>query len=1536
MSVNLFASYICKLRQSSSDLPVHMLYFAVFPELFFYFIFDTVCAVTSQDVQAKIYVSQATGNDSSSCGAQSFPCKTISRAVERAPSGGTIYLDGTDTILHPYNCEPLTSQHLGIYVNKSLAFVGFYSRVHIMCKEDQNWLLDGTVSRNPVKVNFSELSFQRSRLYFQDVSMDIKRCAFVKSPTSVINVKLALQKVLTAVLNYVVFERNGACISISSTEERRTQVAMVVVVKNSVFNGDGALVNESSIAQASVLYINTQDQPSALEIQMNNVTFTNNPVNGMVYVQNNLGLTKLSLENNTIVANGMLANRMDLSSSFWVIQALNVLIDMLDTQILRNTARMLYVTADVVNVTLSGTNVVNNTNEPSQGGVLYIRSKSLDLSIGNCYFDNVDSSSGQGGAGYLTADKITLNISGSQFYGHKSGVGGVFYIAATSLSTSISNSSFSRNFVEGYGSVFIFNLSPNAIANVVLQNCDFNSNVAFGPGGAIVLSQGRKVTLNINKVRFYKCSSSGGPIHGATVTIDSSSEVELLISSTVFDANSVFDLSPRSFGGVIGLSGNKPGLINLTANDVLFSNNKIPHSTGGAFYLQTNCKTFLNFYKVRFVNNYSGQPGGAIFVSCAGSPGDVDLTISNCQFKRNKQGAINTNKCESRLSISNTVFELNFSDFPGGGVFVEELRALFIVDSIFMANTAMSEGGALSVTGRNSSITIANTEFLGCSSSFEGGAVFIKVRNDSEVSIKSSLFKNNTAAAAFGGAIHVDMSEDRLVHSGCRSPNPISRVTIPRRSWAYKNVARLEETLLEENFASEGGAFSVRNGKTIVRNCTFLNNFAAAQGGHLSNYGSSSLNISDSYFLQTAENKRLVKNRANFPSSFIQTYSAGPLFLENTLADFRVLTSPSLLATTSRGGLVDFDNLSSVVCPTGSELSILDLSYSYPESETCTRTVTVLRFSCAVCEIGSYSLQRGRSVGLRVGDDFQCLPCPYGADCSRSIVAKPNFWGFEAGQIPPKLKFIRCPLGYCQSPHRDSTEYNGCHGNRVGVLCGDCKPRYTEALFSTECQLKNHCSDNWFWIASLILVSCMALYLISKPPVVTIAIKQVLWFKSLLTLKNEQSSLVQNSEENQEQASSEEQTEFLSNKVHKEKTQSSGFLKIVFYFYQVSNLLLISTSAEVILKTKIIVPVIGIFNFQQKFSGSGDVCPFSGLNAVTKQFFETTFVFATVGSIYGIYGLHWLVNRVLRRGPPHLGPYLGATMETMLLGYATLANVSLRLIRCVRIESDSRLFSSAEVVCFQWWQYALMSFIGVFVVPFIFVLAWGSIKMNHGKMTAKWMLLACVLPLPFLVVWLIRALRRENETVVPRDSLIETLQTVLHDPFRKSADGSKAEALYWESVLIGRRFVLLVLHSSITEPMMRLFCMALVCAIILLHQVKIKPFRDEKANCAESVSLACLVALATINMAKASTLTLATEPKGPVFVVFTMFEWTEILLLGFMPALFFFIVVLGLASLTCRLVFVFCRSIIKVFSRALPVFQHWSRADATRPLLNRT
>ena len=225
----------------------------------------------------------------------------------------------------------------------------------------------------------------------------------------------------------------------------------------------------------------------------------------------------------------------------------------------------------------------------------------------------------------------------------------------------------------------------------------------------------------------------------------------------------------------------------------------------------------------------------------------------------------------------------------------------------------------------------------------------------------------------------------------------------------------------------------------------------------------------------------------------------------------------------------------------------------------------------------------------------------------------------------------------------------------------------------------------------------------------------------------------------------------------KKETFQEVILRLSFTSTRRRTFLLVSNSSQQIFKTKFVEPLIGMFNFQQKFSLGELVCLFPGLTVITKQLFSASHVIGTYLMIGIIYIVHWGVKKFRGKEAPFAGPYIGGILQTMLLGYTTLASVSFDLLRCVPIGSEKRLFYDGNLKCFQWWQYILTVFIAVLFAPFVFVLLWGPIKLFRGSISARNFLLACCFPLPSLLYRVFAFFTERNDNVgspTDQDSMI--------------------------------------------------------------------------------------------------------------------------------------------------------------------------------------
>ena len=1396
-----------------------------------------------------------------------------------ASDGDHIHLDGANTDTDPYTCQSGTTEHPGIYINKTLSLIGYGSPMpQIRCSEGTGLVFIGSENSEEMTVTLSGIFFNGSDLSVQDSSVIVNGCKFEGSKQGV-EFLISAKIVLSIWITNSIFSGNGGCISVVRNNTKSLSQNMQVELKltNSSFDGNVLAHDGGCISITESPYSN---QSVSCDVTLEDVTFSRNMFSskGLVFLMMDNGNQNIHFQNVTFIDNR------PFSSSRHV---------------------------------LTG----------SDYSECIARSSAVNISINSSSFTSESARSFN-----VSASSISLQVYNSSFCGHRvEGNGGVISLRGTDLcKLNVSNSSFVNTTAAQGGAI---NIDYSNVCSISFEDNVFTENTAtgfgWGGGGAMYVTSAELSTndkaelayigeqllqISITKCRFTNASA----YYGGALFIDTFKTSVLLLQSTFTNC------SAASGGGGVLLSTRLTSPEGLIVDSSGFTGCKAEDGGSLQVYPEGTGISILNSH---FLSNYANNNGGVLNVYSWGVRNASQITIEFSTLEENGAymgGALYLGPNNRILSLREVVmksnvaavysgsseyvyggaaviysgtvrvhhsrFLTNTADFAGGVFWMVDVDTVEVVDSLFDSNWASFSGGVFVIcNSASNTILIVNSTFNNCTTPLYS----MEDENLSLVIKRSRFTSNRCGSFGPGGALYLARESDTTFKDyGCmRDMFTPSSQNVDAKEFSlldHKNNIFIEDTTFERNVADGGGAVFLSNGIATFRNCLFIDNLAYFAGGHIYAIGrTTSLIIQGCNFIQTVKSKVYL----------IHAELLEALKLYNTTVDVRPSggTSP-LVRANSRTIDLGNNELTIFNCPFGSQMETFYFNIDAPGT-------TTLELSCSACAGNSYSLQRGRAFGSQVASGFQCLPCPFGANCSQSILAKPNFWGFKETSNPLKLKFTMCPLGYCRPPNKtDFTEYNGCEGYRSGELCGQCNESYTETLYSTNCRPSHECKDYWFWPVALVYVSLMALYFTFKPPIVPWIKRQILWFKK--------------------RESADEDSDF-----------DGSYLKIVFYFYQAANLLLVSNSFEDIFKTKFIEPFVGLFNFQQRFSPSGLICPFPGLTVVTKQLFSASHVLGTFLMIGGFYILHLGTRKFRGQDAPSVGPYIGGILQTMLLGYTTLASVSFNLLRCVPIGSEKRLFYDGNVVCFQWWQYILITFISTFIVPFVFVLLWGSFKLYSRTISVGKFLLACCLPLPCLLHWAYVSLLCGARSVTSQDSSSNQLsrnsvERVLYDCFKRSEDGSKL-SLSWEGVMIGRRLILIVVKVFISDPFPRLLIMSFWCFLFLLHHALIQPFRNGIANVVETISLLCIVLVGMVNVFFASFLSLAV-PSNDYFSSWSnVCQLVEIVILCVVPAVFGLLVAAAFLSQICRVTVVVSRFLCWVCF-------NWSckkEDDEIRPLL---
>ena len=898
-------------------------------------------------------------------------------------------------------------------------------------------------------------------------------------------------------------------------------------------------------------------------------------------------------------------------------------------------------------------------------------------------------------------------------------------------------------------------------------------------------------------------------------------------------------------------------MANLTIMKSVFKRNARIWVNGGYF---------VSLTKSRLHNNPAGM-AASIYPSA-----QATIMVDNCAFLNNWGGLKISQIKNTSLFLTNTLFSQNFHTCSL--VLEFDSSSAAVIENITIEKNTIWDSNQRKVSAAYISL-------------YAGG--------HNKVEIHNSTFKQNTNLKSGVGAIIVDNDPDVMMSKGCKSD--LFNTSIDAYSvYRYINQIVFRNSVFERNSGQFTGAIVLFNGLTTFQNCTFVDNVGFFGACHLAiTAGSGAAEIYNCTFLQA---KMPPRDREKNPT-FLYSSSSGPLTIKDTHMDFIPLSDRDpILVEIVDGGNVNIENSSSMVCPVGSKLWLDNYSHqivttSELVSRRCALDIKVYCIYCDRCPRGFYSLQRGHANGTRVREDFKCLPCPFGGNCSDNIVNLNHFWGSVVKQNPPTLQFFDCPLDYCETPEDPASSiFNGCHGNRSGVLCGACAEGYSETLFSTSCRRNEDCNDVWLWPAVIIYSLVVAIFFVTKPPVVPFLLEHILWFRKPTS---------------EEEKSNEKSPEDTQKDNGNTTSGDSGYLDVIFYFYQVVGLLIISTTGQTI-QAHFFVPLMtSIFNFRFHSSSSGLGCPFPGLTVVTKELFAISEVFSVVFCVFLIYGARQIWAKLRNSPHPSLAPHLAAATEVVLLGYTSLATSAFKLLTLKRVRpgKEFHLYFDGNIEFITWWQYILLGCVIIYVIPFVGLLFWGASWLNERRITAREFLIACVVPLPFLLYWALRRNKRAcrySERLQQTEERVAIMQ-VLYGPFR-APDAEQKGTLYWESILIGRRLILIVLFAFINNASLRLLLSTMACVLIAIHHILWNPYKIDTVNRLETVSLVVIIMFGLFNTVHATFITAGVRFWGPIKTYVDALGWIQLCLLLLLPLALIIAVIFAVLSQVVRAGFV--------------------------------
>ena len=208
----------------------------------------------------------------------------------------------------------------------------------------------------------------------------------------------------------------------------------------------------------------------------------------------------------------------------------------------------------------------------------------------------------------------------------------------------------------------------------------------------------------------------------------------------------------------------------------------------------------------------------------------------------------------------------------------------------------------------------------------------------------------------------------------------------------------------------------------------------------------------------------------------------------------------------------------------------------------------------------------------------------------------------------------------------------------------------------------------------------------------------------------------------------------------------------------------------------------------------------------------------------------------------------------ILLFYQQIANVAFSLLYCIDSGGKSILFIDGTVSCYQPWQILVFILAFNWVAGIIPVLMFLPGLLELKLIRVSHFFLACSMPVPMLLYWLLRFYRDKLKAPTSQDNVMpwhKEAMRILQKTFVKTTD-RKGLPICWIGFMKVRRLALVLLYTFVSNLVTRISLMCLVIMLFLLFHLEAKPYQDHLANRLYTASLLATLAIGFINIMKAA------------------------------------------------------------------------------------
>lgn len=551
--------------------------------------------------------------------------------------------------------------------------------------------------------------------------------------------------------------------------------------------------------------------------------------------------------------------------------------------------------------------------------------------------------------------------------------------------------------------------------------------------------------------------------------------------------------------------------------------------------------------------------------------------------------------------------------------------------------------------------------------------------------------------------------------------------------------------------------------------------------------------------------------------------------------------------------------------------------------------------NCVSCGKGRYNLNGDHyvwknkfSLPERDGNKI-CSLCPVNGICESGILrSRGSYWGYKqpGGN---SIDFLPCPKYYCCPAVEHCDSYDTCSNNRRGRLCSECKHGYSCSVNGNyKCVHNSKCNNASVGFTVISLLAILFLF-------VLLYLKEILLFLKRLIPLNNKNDIEYHQEEDSyalnerlihmpahinngpvsyQVLPTSSSTEMREDDYSKTSSTMSGLLKILFFFYQAASIVRVQSPEKLNVKfPKFFDVLITVFSVRIDLSYSkSNLCILPNLSVINAEVLKLTVIWIMLLVLILIWILAYLYRKIIERNNttheelsqrntytvinntvpsycsmPMLTRVKCTYLQLLLISFSSVATFSFNAVYCVQINNKRYLYQQASIECYQPWQYFLIAFIVFWIVPFCLSLFLMAKLLYQCKITPNQFLASLTFP-PLMFPILIKSRLYTEGKLSEKDAVTgKHLLLVINEPFRESTGGNGSK-ICWESVLISRRMVLVMMKTFIMSPIDKLYPMAVLLFLFRYQHVVTQPFSSPILNKVEFVSMNILGTFVVVNI----------------------------------------------------------------------------------------